>query len=529
MAILDAGKHMRGDDRGIGSLLVHHSTSQVIKMKIWLDTSPDTLYQQNDCINPSAWLDDITWPLTDDEVALIRLLTLKHAAPLYIEQCGEERWMVCNPTGSGHIAVLDAQALSLFSLFEAPMNISQAIQKVTNEAGEGVENIVALLYRLGFLCGVKEYALLDTKETSHTLTAWIHVTNNCNLRCHYCYVAKSKEDMSADTGYQAVDAIFRSAAKNDFKDVRLKYAGGEASLHMPNVMALHDYAVQRSQEYDIPLEAYIISNGVVLSQTAINQLKTRHISVTISLDGLGEAHDSQRPLLGGQGSSRYVLRTIDRLLANEVVPFISITVSRRNLEGLPDLMRYILERDLPFSLNYYRDNDFSARFADLRFLDEQLIAAMRSVFAVIEELLPARSLLGSLLDRANIKAPHHHTCGVGQNYLVIDQHGGIAKCQMEMKRTITTIKADDPLQIIRADRRGVQGLAVEEKEGCRTCDWRYWCTGGCPLVTYRATGRYDVKSPNCTIYKTLFPEVLRLEALRLLRYSKPVALNSAGT
>lgn len=53
--------------------------------------------------------------------------------------------------------------------------------------------------------------------------------------------------------------------------------------------------------------------------------------------------------------------------------------------------------------------------------------------------------------------------------------------------------------IVRADRLGVQNVLVEEKEGCRDCQWKYWCAGGCPLATYRATGRYDVKSPNCNI------------------------------
>ncbi|MCD6289306.1 MAG: hypothetical protein J7M34_02290 [Anaerolineae bacterium] len=38
------------------------------------------------------------------------------------------------------------------------------------------------------------------------------------------------------------------------------------------------------------------------------------------------------------------------------------------------------------------------------------------------------------------------------------------------------------------------------------------------MVTYRVTGRYDVKSPYCNIYRALFPEVLRLEALHLLKY-----------
>ena len=33
-------------------------------------------------------------------------------------------------------------------------------------------------------------------------------------------------------------------------------------------------------------------------------------------------------------------------------------------------------------------------------------------------------------------------------------------------------------------------------------------------------GRYDVKSPNCNIYKTLYPEALRLEGLRLIEYGE---------
>ena len=74
----------------------------------------------------------------------------------------------------------------------------------------------------------------------------------------------------------------------------------------------------------------------------------------------------------------------------------------------------------------------------------------------------------------------------------------------------------------------MQNLAVEEKEGCRTCEWRYWCAGGCPLVTYKVTGRNDVKSPNCNIYKALFPAALRLEALRLLKYAIPVTLENTG-
>jgi len=89
---------------------------------------------------------------------------------------------------------------------------------------------------------------------------------------------------------------------------------------------------------------------------------------------------------------------------------------------------------------------------------------------------------------------------------------------MQIHKSVTNVHVVDLLALIRADRLGIQNLPVMEKEGCKTCEWKHWCAGGCPLETHRVTGRYDVKSPNCNIYKVLFPEALRLEGLRLLKY-----------
>jgi uncharacterized protein len=494
-------------------------------MEIWLDNSNNSDHIEDDCgdCDPAggSFL-RIKWPPASSDVAFVQALTLKSAQSLYVQECGNGRWLACNPTGLGRIAVLDLQALSLLQLFRTPTTFSQVMQISLFQSLEHVEKILTLFYCLGFLQDVNMSSSFSVSEEPQILTAWLHVTNECNLRCHYCYLHKTHEDMSNDVGRRSVDAIFRSADRHNIKTVRLKYAGGEASLHMMSVMLLHDYATKIASKYDIKLEAVILSNGVSISQNAIEYLKDRQISVAISLDGLGIYNDSQRPLVGGQGSSKYILRTIDRLLASNVMPFLTVTISQRNLKGLPELMLYILKHNLPFSLNYYRENEHSACMTDLRFANEQIIAAMHSTLTVIEHNLPERSLQRSLLDKANTAVSHHRTCGVGQNYMVIDQRGGVAKCQMDINRTLATVDADDPLSIIREDRLGVQGLAVEEKEGCQTCSWRYWCTGGCPLLTYKATGRYDVKSPNCNIYKALFPAVLRLEALRLLNYKMPL-------
>jgi uncharacterized protein len=89
---------------------------------------------------------------------------------------------------------------------------------------------------------------------------------------------------------------------------------------------------------------------------------------------------------------------------------------------------------------------------------------------------------------------------------------------MDLANPLTTIYDEDPLGIIQNDPRGIQNLPVDEKAGCRDCAWKYWCTGGCPLATFRATGRFDVQSPNCNIYRALYPALIRLEGLRLLRW-----------
>jgi uncharacterized protein len=180
-----------------------------------------------------------------------------------------------------------------------------------------------------------------------------------------------------------------------------------------------------------------------------------------------------------------------------------------------------LDRELTFSLNFYRENECSANFADLRYDEAQMIEGILKTFRMIEENLPPWSILGSVLDRGQLVEPHTRPCGVGQDYLVINHLGGVAKCHMEIEKTVTDVRVRNPLAVVRADLAGAQNPSVEEKEGCRDCQWRSWCTGGCPVATFKATGRYDVKSPNCSIYKAIYPEALRLEALRLLKYCSP--------
>jgi uncharacterized protein len=432
-------------------------------------------------------------------------------------QLDNEHRLLFNPLGHGGVVVVNDQAHRIFQTFQQPATFQDVQGSWPGRNGD----LKKTLGRLSQLEMIHPDGQVQSPEfqPSKVLTAWLHVTNACNLRCPYCYVNKSAEGMDESVGRAAVEAVMRSAVAHGFPAVKLKYAGGEASLSHRLMMSLHAHARDLAASSGLQLYATLLSNGVTLSPALVRNLKAEGIRVMISLDGVGSQHDAQRPFVNGKPSFHLVERTIARLIEQDYAPHLSITITNRNAGGVADVVRFALERDLTFSLNFFRDNDCAASFPDLRYEEQAMISALLDAFGVIEEFLPRWSVLGAVLDRGQLLQPRQRSCGVGQDYVVIDQRGGVAKCHMEIEKTLGDVFTDDPLRLIQLDEATVQNLPVEEKAGCRDCTWRYWCSGGCAVATFRATGRYDIKSPNCNIYKAIYPQALRLEGLRLLKYA----------
>ncbi len=419
----------------------------------------------------------------------------------------DEHAVVFVPSQS-RVAVLNAASMQLLADFATPRPLA---------SDDPAAHVAAhTLYDLGLLHtqGVAAPVLAPPDE----LIAWLHVTNDCNLRCTYCYVHKTHDAMTASTALAAVDAVFRTARLHGYQRVALKYAGGEASLALDQVATIHAYAEQQAVAAGVALRAVLLSNGVGLSRAKLALVQQLGLDLMISLDGDATTHDAQRPRLGGQGS--FVAARAAVLRAHELgIPLtVSVTVTADSVGGLPNLLAWLLDNGIFFTLNFYRECDTGTSIAALHADEARLIAGMRAAYRVIATNPPRYSLLGCLLDRVHMGASHRRTCAVGENYLVIDQHGSIAACQMTIDEPVTDVWQHDPLIVVQQSSTGVQNLPVEHKSGCRSCPWQLWCAGGCAVATFRATGRYDVQSPNCGIYTALYPDVLRLEGLRLLRW-----------
>ncbi len=423
-----------------------------------------------------------------------------------------------NPQASEGVVVLDWVLAKVWQLVESGLNLAEIlteIQKLDSSATSQELLEIISHFESHKLVYLSPDAPSLEFGPSQSLSVWLHISNQCNLRCTYCYLGKTSETMSLSIGKEVIDNLMESAQMQGVRQLTLKFAGGEALLEWQLVLELYQYAQQIAAPFGIAVQPIILSNGTTITASVAQRLKEYGFYVAISLDGLDKDNDLQRPFVNGRGSFQAVERGM-LLLKEYEVPFnVSIVVTAQNLAGLPNLFKYLLNHKVPFNLNFFRDNPLAED--GLSVDNPVLIDGLRRAYKVIEQELPDFSLLNSLLDRVQLESPHQHACGAGVNYIVVKHTGEISTCQMLLHQPAAKAGTKDLLQVIRnAD---LKNIPSDQKEGCSDCQWRYVCAGGCPIVTHRVFNRYDTRSPFCSSYKALIPEVLRLEALRLMKAS----------
>jgi len=77
-------------------------------------------------------------------------------------------------------------------------------------------------------------------------SAALFLTENCNLRCRYCYVPKQPRDMSLDVGRETIE--FMLAAPESVKRVSIYFFGGEPLMVTDLMEHLVHYGKRRAKE-----------------------------------------------------------------------------------------------------------------------------------------------------------------------------------------------------------------------------------------------------------------------------------------
>jgi uncharacterized protein len=140
----------------------------------------------------------------------------------------------------------------------------------------------------------------------------LNVSNDCNLRCGYCYAGGGAYGGAASLMQRAtaVAAVEQFSERFDAID-KIQLFGGEPLLNHEAIDCICEEVAARHQQGALSRmpKFGVVTNGTQGSAASLALLKKHGISVTISLDGPEEVND----FLRGKGTFRKVESFVERL------------------------------------------------------------------------------------------------------------------------------------------------------------------------------------------------------------------------
>ncbi len=120
---------------------------------------------------------------------------------------------------------------------------------------------------------IQESQLPFKRNPPHHLGVWLHMTNQCNLRCTYCYIQKSSAKFDPAKLIDTLTTIFASASSHDFHSITLKMSGGECLLELNQVLKVVELGQQLSKRFNISFRPIVMTNGVLVTARTAQILK----------------------------------------------------------------------------------------------------------------------------------------------------------------------------------------------------------------------------------------------------------------
>jgi len=354
-----------------------------------------------------------------------------------------------------------------------------------------------------------------------SMSTWLHIANCCNLCCPYCYIAnKGKEFMSLSVANSYLDKLEQTVTEHQLKLLTIRFAGGEPTLHKNLMIYLAGQIQKRFVAKGVRTQLILLTNGTILDSELIDLIKSHSMRVCISLDGLGKWHDETRFYKNGSGSFDRVSRNLNLYLESGIKPTISTTITDRNIPGIPELSRFLIDANLSFRYSLYRDNvgDYKTYENFIQKVSDVLNDCYDYYANTIrnQKTTSKHQFCEINLDRK----PHLRSCNIGFSGVTVNHVGDVFLCQAKMdKNPIGNVKDKATLLQMAWSQNTFPELCTKDVfdyDNCRQCQWSLVCAGGCPVVNFGANGSAATSSPYCKLFKAVIPRLIEIKALQLI-------------
>ena len=180
----------------------------------------------------------------------------------------------------------------------------------------------------------------------------ICLTEDCNLRCKYCYMKGKNSFKKIDfkTAAKAVDCILEAKNIYNKNSVIWDFIGGEPFLEIELLDRVSDYIKKRMFELLHPwgknYKFRILTNGILYGNEKVQKYidkNRKNLTIGISIDGNKIKHDLQRIYSNGRGSYDDVIKNVPLWLSQFENTYSKTTFAHDDLPYVKDSIIHLWE------------------------------------------------------------------------------------------------------------------------------------------------------------------------------------------
>jgi len=348
---------------------------------------------------------------------------------------------------------------------------------------------------------------MKTKRTGSSFNAmnskrklesiFLFTTGKCNAKCAMCFYANDMEKKAEDMTFDEIRKISESAGQIN----RLWLSGGEPTLRedLPEIIEMF-YKNNGIKDINFP------SNGMK-PERIIEWLKrirqncpTCNVTISISLDGFGETHDTQRGVVSFYKAAETLKLINDNFKDDgKIIKNIATVITKYNIEEVLDFVAWVYGR---FNVSTHTIEAARGMTRDdgVKILTEKTLKEIQdkvapyyvmyadrigSSMSFVAKGITKVFYVGLMRTMYNIRAdnidkptPWGMDCTAGETTLVLDYDGRFRAC--ELRPPIGNIKDYNynVQDIINSEamKKEIAEIGHAYKANC-------WCTHGCWIMS----------------------------------------------
>lgn len=424
---------------------------------------------------------------------------------------------------SGSVHYVDELAYDVIEMYESTEkdNIVKAmLKKYADQTDVNETEVLEVIEDIQTLKGmgklytpnVYEEKTLDVKKNNTVVKALcLHIAHTCNLNCSYCFASQGKFNgdralMTFEVGKQALDFLIANSGTR--RNLDIDFFGGEPLMNFEVVKQIVAYGREQEKIHKKNIRFTLTTNGMLLSEDVMDFANKEMHNVVLSLDGRKEVHDHLRKTIGGIGSYDVILPKFQEFVKKrgDKEYYLRGTFTHNNVDFTKDILH----------------------MADLGFKElsmEPVVCSPENDYALTEEDLPELFHQYELLANEMLKRKkegngftfYHYMidlkggpcihkriagCGSGTEYLAVTPWGELFPChQFVGDESCSMGNVWDGVKNQELRNEFMKCNAFEREE-CKDCWARLYCSGGCAANAYNATGSiHGIYEYGCKLFK----------------------------